>query len=140
MPNILTAAMLERYATDPGNRGGVLFPTRRLSRFMRELDGHGIDLHLHAAGDRAARNILDAVEQAREALGRPLRIEVTASHLFSVAETDIERFGALDVHANFTPHWFGRTVFGEAWEVNLGPGTGRALPACRAFLRAPGPT
>ena len=136
MPNILTAAMLERYATDPGNRGGVLFPTRRLSRFMRELDGHGIDLHLHAAGDRAARNILDAVEQAREALGRPLRIEVTASHLFSVAETDIERFGALDVHANFTPHWFGRTVFGEAWEVNLGPErAGRSQLVGRFFAR-----
>ena len=58
--------------------------------------------------DRAARNILDAVEQARAALGRPLRIEITASHLFSVAETDIERFRALDVHANFTPHWFRR--------------------------------
>ena len=136
MPNILTAAMLEPYATDPGNRGGVLFPTRRLSDLMRELDGHGIDLHLHAAGDRAARNILDAVEQARAALGRPLRIEVTASHLFSVAETDIERFGALDVHANFTPHWFGRTVFGDAWEVNLGPGrAGRSQLVGRFFAR-----
>ena len=136
MPNILTAAMLEPYATDPDNRGGVLFPTRRLSRFMRELDGHGIDLHLHAAGDRAARNILDAVEHARAALGHPLRIEVTASHLFSVAETDIERFGALDVHANFTPHWFGRTVFGDAWEVNLGPErAGRSQLVGRFFAR-----
>ena len=132
----LTAAMLEPYATDPDNRGGVLFTTRRLSGLMRELDGHGIDLHLHAAGDRAARNILDAVEQARAALGRPLRIEVTASHLFSVAETDIERFGALDVHANFTPHWFGRTVFGDAWEVNLGPErAGRSQVVGRFFAR-----
>ena len=136
MPNILTAAMLEPYATDPDERGGVLFPTRRLSEFMRELHGHGIDLHLHAGGDRAVRNSLDAVAQAREALGRPLRIEVTISHLFSVAETDIERFGALDVHANFTPHWFGRTVFGEAWEVNLGPErAGRSQLVGRFFAR-----
>ncbi len=96
--------MLEPYDTDPGNRGAVLFPTRRLSGLMQELDGHGIDLHLHARGDRAVRNILDAVEQARAALWRPLAIEITASHLFSVAEADIERFRALDVHANFTPH------------------------------------
>ena len=121
MQDILTAAMLEPYATDPDNRGGVLFTTQRLSDFMRELDGHGIDLHLHAVGDRAVRNILDAVEQARAALGRPLRIEVTMSHLFSVAETDIERFRALNVHANFTPHWFGGTVFGYAREMNVGP-------------------
>ena len=121
MQDILTAAMLKPYATDPGNRGGVLFTTQRLNKFMRELDGHGIDLHLHAAGDRAARNILDAVERARTALGRPLRIEITMSHLFSVAKRDIERFRKLDVHANFTPHWFGGTVYGKAREINLGP-------------------
>ena len=121
LQDILTAAMLEPYATDSNNRGGVLFTTQRLSEFMRELDGHGIDLHLHAVGDRAARNILDAVEQAQAALERPLRIEVTLSHLFTVAETDIERFRRLNVHANFTPHWFGGTVFGKAREVNIGP-------------------
>ena len=116
MQDILTAAMLEPYATDPDNRGGVLFTAQRLSDFMRELDDHGIDLHLHAVGDRAVRNILDAVAQARAALGRTLRIEVTLSHLFSVAETDIERFRELNVHANFTPHRFGGTVFGYARE------------------------
>ena len=136
MQDILTAAMLEPYATDPGNHGAVLFPTRRLSGLMRELDDHGIDLHLHAAGDRAVRNILDAVEQARAALGRPLRIEITARHLFSVAETDIERFRALDVHANFTPHWFGGAVFGEARKMNVGAEwSGRSQVVGRFFER-----
>lgn len=121
MQDILTAAMLEPYATDPDNRGGVLFSTQRLGEFMEELDGHDIDLNLHAVGDRATRNILDAVDRAQAALGRPLRIEVTLSHLFSVAETDIARFRSLDVHANFTPHWFGGTIFGHAREVNIGP-------------------
>ena len=120
LQDILTAGMLEPYATDPDNYGGVLFTTQRLSSFMQELDGQGIDLHLHAAGDRATRNILDAVEQARVALGRPLRIEVTISHLFSVAASDIKRFRELNVHANFTPHWFGGTVFGDAREINVG--------------------
>ena len=121
MPDILTAGMLEPYVTDPDNYGGVLFTPQRLSSFIQELDGHGIDLHLHAAGDRATRNILDAVEQARGALGRPLGIEVTLSHLFSVADSDIERFPELNVHANFTPHWFGGTVFGDARQINVGP-------------------
>ena len=88
---------------------------------LRERYSHGIDLHLHAAGDRATRNILDAVEQARGALGRPLGIEVTLSHLFSVADSDIERFPELNVHANFTSHWFGGTVFGDARQINVGP-------------------
>lgn len=121
MPDILTAAMLEPYTTDPDNYGGVLFSVQRLSEFVQELDAQGIDLHLHSSGDRAARNILDAVEQARGELGRPLSIEITASHLFSVAEGDIHRFRELDVHANFTPHWFGGTAYGDAREINVGP-------------------
>ena len=121
MQDILTAGMLEPYVTDPDNYGGVLFTTQRLSSFMQELDGQGIHLHLHSVGDRATRNILDAVEQAQEALGRPLAIEVTLSHLFSVADSDIRRFRELDVNANFTPHWFGGTVYGDAREINVGP-------------------
>ena len=121
LQDILTAAMLEPYVTDPDNSGGVLFTTERLSGFMQELDAHRIDLHLHASGDRATRNILDAVKEARDALGRPLGIEVTISHLFSVADRDVARFQELGVHANFTPHWFGGTAYGDAREINVGP-------------------
>ena len=95
LQDILTAAMLEPYVTDPDNYGGVLFTTKRLSGFMQELDAHRIDLHMHASGDRATRNILDAVKEARDALGRPLGIEVTISHLFSVADSDVARFQEL---------------------------------------------
>ena len=121
LQDVLTAAMLDPYVTDPDNYGGVLFSTERMNSFIQELDGHGIDLHVHTVGDRATRNLLDAVEQAQGALGRSLRIEVTLSHLFTVAEEDIGRFAELDVHANFTPHWFGGTVFGDAGEINIGP-------------------
>ena len=121
LQDILTAAMLEPYVTDPDNYGGVLFTTERLSGFMQELDAHRIDLHMHASGDRATRNILDAVKEARDALGRPLAIEVTISHLFSVADSDVARFQELGVHANFTPHWFGDTAYGDAREINVGP-------------------
>ena len=121
LQDILTAAMLEPYVTDPDNSGAVLFTTQRLSAFMQELDAHGIHLHLHSSGDRATRNILDAVEQARESLGRPLEIEVTISHLFSVADSDVARFQELGMHANFTPHWFGGTAYGDAREINVGP-------------------
>ena len=135
MQDILTASMLEPYATDSDNYGGVLFTTERLSRFVQELDGHDIDLHLHAVGDRATRNILDAVEDARAALGRPLRIEITLSHLFTVAESDIKRFRDLDVHANFTPHWFGGTIFGHAREINIGPERAHRSQVVGHFMR-----
>jgi predicted amidohydrolase YtcJ len=115
---ILTAGMLEPYVTEPDNRGGVLFDTERLTEFVAELNREGIDLHLHTVGDRAARVALDAVERVQKEQGR-LGIEVSLSHLETVAPEDIPRFKQLGVHANFTPHWFGG-LFGTAGAHNLG--------------------
>ena len=135
MLDILTAAVLEPYVTDPDSYGGVLFTPQRLSSFMQELDGHDIDLHLPASGDRATRNILDAVEQAQDALGRPMKIEVTISHLFLVADRDVKRFPELNVHANFSPHWFGGTFYGKAGEINVGPERASRSQVAGHFVR-----
>jgi predicted amidohydrolase YtcJ len=116
---IMTAGMLEPYETAPDNRGGVLFDSERLARFIGDLNREGLDLHLHAVGDWATREVLDAVEQARAEQGE-LTIEVSLAHLETVAPEDIPRFGALGVHANFTPHWFGGTAFGSAGAHNIG--------------------
>ena len=42
-----------------------------------------------------------------------MKIEVTISHLFLVADRDVKRFPALNVHANFSPQWFGGTFYGK---------------------------
>jgi predicted amidohydrolase YtcJ len=118
---IATAAMLEDFVGHPGNRGGVLFEAERLSEFMLELDGKNIDLHLHAVGDWGTREILDALEMAAARNEGPLGIQITITHLETVDPADIPRFEQLGVHANFTPHWFGGTVFGGAGAINLGP-------------------
>ena len=88
---------------------------------MLELEGKEIDLHLHAVGDWGTREILDALEMAAIRNNGPLGIQVTISHLETVDPADIPRFKKLGVHANFTPHWFGGTVFGAAGAMNLGP-------------------
>ena len=118
---VLTAAMLEPYATDPANRGGVLYDHHRLARFIQELDAEHLNLHLHVVGDRATREALDAIEEARRLLGRAPAIEITLTHLQIVDPGDIARLKELDVHANFTPHWFGGTQFGRAGAIVLGP-------------------
>jgi predicted amidohydrolase YtcJ len=132
---VLTAGMLEPYETDPGNRGGVLVDGDRLAKFIGELNEEGIDLHLHAVGDRAAREVLDAVERARGQLG-DLAVEVTLSHLETVSPDDIPRFQRLGVHANFTPHWFGGRVFGTAAAHNLGTERASRSQVAGEFLRA----
>lgn len=133
---ILTAGMLEPYAIDPDNHGGVLFNAERLSRFMEELNQQGIHLHLHTVGDWATREALDAVELARSRNNNTLDIEITLSHLEVVSPEDIPRFAELDVHANFTPHWFGGTVFGEAGKRALGAERAKRSQVAKAFVDA----
>ncbi len=117
---LLTAGMLEPYATDPANRGGVLYDHLRLAQFIRELDAEHLNLHLHVVGDRATREALDAVDEARRLLGRPPGIQITLCHLQIVAPADIKRFKALGVNANFTPQWFGLAGLGRAGAIALG--------------------
>jgi len=114
-----TAGMLSPFVIEPNNRGGFLFKAKRLAKFLLELDEHDIDIHLHSVGDGATREILDAVQLVQDQ-GNELGIEVTISHLEHVSEDDAPRFAELEVHANFTPHWWGGTYFGEAGEIYVG--------------------
>ena len=117
---ILTAAVNEPYTMDPGNRGGVLYDHHRLARFIQELDGEHLNLHLHVVGDRATHEALDAIDEARRLLGRDPAIEITLCHLQIVDPKDIARFKDPRIHANFTPHWFAGTQFGRAGAFALG--------------------
>ena len=71
----------------------------------------------------------------RGALGRPLKIEVTISHRFLVADRDVKRFAELNVHANFSPHWFGGTFYGKAGEINVGPERASRSQVAGHFVR-----
>ena len=133
---ILTAGELEPYATEPDNYGGVLFTTWRLSEFMLELEESDINLHLHTVGSRAVRTALDALELAIETSGDKLETQLTLSHLEYVHPDDIARFKELNVHANFTPHWFGGGAFGEAGELNLGKDRASQSQVVGDFVRA----
>ncbi|AWZ01189.1 N-substituted formamide deformylase [Rhodobiaceae bacterium] len=116
---INTAGMLEPFANEPGNRGGVLLTTDELTDFILQLVERDINLHLHSVGDRATQTALDATEQARTRHGDALPIEITLAHLETTVPHDIERFKDLEVHANFTPHWFGGYFKGG--DLALGP-------------------
>ena len=61
-------------------------------------------MHVHAIGDRAVREALDAFEAARAANGRS-RGRHHVAHLQVVAPADRPRFAALDVTANLQALW-----------------------------------
>ena len=103
-----TAAMLDAYRDDQGTVteafGVSLFEPDRLRRIVRLLDRNRFQVHIHAIGDRAVRESLDALEGARGANGRRDARHHLA-HVQFVAAEDVSRFGDLGVTANVTPYW-----------------------------------
>jgi predicted amidohydrolase YtcJ len=87
-----------------GNRGLSFVDPAMLREAVVRLDAEGLQVHFHAIGDRAVREALDAVEQARTTNGATgLRHHV--AHIQVVHPSDRPRFAALDVAANMQPLW-----------------------------------
>ena len=103
---INTAAVLEPYKNEKSNFGATLFSTDKMKNLMLDASRNSINLHIHSVGDRATKDILDAMDLAEKELGIKLPITVTISHLEMVDPKDISRFDRPNLYANFTPHWF----------------------------------
>jgi predicted amidohydrolase YtcJ len=108
--------MLQNYDDTPGNRGGSLFGVGTLTKLVVDLDQAGFNLHVHALGDQSSRTVLDAVEAARQQLGRPLGIRVAITHLQVIDPADFSRYADLDVIGQFTPawHYYDQSFYAEA--------------------------
>lgn len=112
-----TAAMLEPYLDGRGrptdNHGLSFIAADDLARYVAALDAEDFQVHMHALGDRAVRDSLDAVEHARAVNGLR-RNRHHLAHLQVVDPADVPRFAELDVTANVQPLWACRD---EAMEV-----------------------
>jgi hypothetical protein len=102
-----TASMLEPYCAGCGaheSRGLDYVDRELLTAALTELDGLGFQVHMHAIGDRAIRNALDAVEAAQAANGPSDRRHHIA-HVQVIQPEDLPRFAALGVVANCQTYW-----------------------------------
>jgi len=111
-----TAALLEPYLGIHGNRGELILSPEELKSAVTRFDAMGLQVHMHAIGDRAVRSGLDAIEAARQQNGvTDNRHHI--SHLQLVHVDDIERFATLDTTANFQADW----AYPDDWilELNL---------------------
>jgi predicted amidohydrolase YtcJ len=102
-----TAVMLAPYegriAGQPGALGDAPWEPGELAAAVRVADGRGWQVQVHAIGDGAVRQALDAFEQAAAANGprdRRHRIE----HIETIDAADIPRFGSLGVVASMQPY------------------------------------
>jgi predicted amidohydrolase YtcJ len=100
-----TAGMLEPYLEPEGRRGLSHVDPSLLDRVVTRLDGEGFQVHVHAIGDRAVREALDAFEAARAANGPEGDGRHHMAHLQVVHPDDVPRFAALGVTANAQPYW-----------------------------------
>jgi hypothetical protein len=103
-----TAAMLEPYAQalgdPPGSYGHPVWSAEELRHAAAGFDADGFQLHVHAIGDAAARDTLDAVEHVGRVNG-PRDRRVVLAHTQCVHPDDVARFARLGVVANLEPLW-----------------------------------
>ncbi|MFE7243146.1 amidohydrolase [Streptomyces sp. NPDC057580] len=103
-----TGALLEPYCDGCGGHsdssGLSYVPHDLLCAAVTELDHHGFQVHLHAIGDRAVRDSLDAIAAARAANGPGDRRHHIA-HVQIVQPEDVKRFAELDAVVNCQTYW-----------------------------------
>lgn len=101
-----TAAMLEPYSKADGkpgtSRGRLYIEDRAMKQFFQRAATAGFNVHVHAIGDAAVRETLDAVEAARTAGSKQL---YSIAHLQSIDPADLPRFAQLGVIASFQLFW-----------------------------------
>ena len=101
-----TAALLAPYNDAQGkpgeSRGKLYLPPAQLQAFIAEAGKRGFNIHVHAIGDAAVRETLDAFAQARGAGSKQL---FSIAHLQLVEPSDLPRFKQLDVGASVQLLW-----------------------------------
>ncbi len=96
-----TALMLERY-DDADTLGMPLMDRDELIASVGAAAGAGFSVTIHAIGDRAVRNALDAIESAHARL-RTLPLPPRIEHVQLLDDADRPRFRALGVAASMQP-------------------------------------
>lgn len=97
-----SAAMLEPYSNS-GKTGELLFDPQDFARLVDAADARGWLVHVHAIGDRAVHESLNAVAFARKQRNSGIHHSIT--HLQMVTPGDFARFQALDVIAAMQLDW-----------------------------------
>jgi len=131
-----TAAMFEPYLNEPKNRGVLNLDGEDLFEFSRHAADVGLGMTVHAIGDRANHEVLNAYEQLRayeKKKGRPAlrhRIE----HVQVLHPDDATRLAKLNVVASMQPihatsdmlmadkYWGERTSLAYALKTQLDAG------------------
>lgn len=107
-----TAAMFEDYQGEPGNSGETVYTEEQMTSMIVEAAGAGLDVHVHALGERAIHETLNAIEAARKVYPDSVS-RYTICHIQVITDQDLPRFRDLDVIAQSTPLWASYDTYGK---------------------------
>jgi hypothetical protein len=114
-----TAAMLAPYSNDASKSGLPRYDARQLEAMVRKVDAAGLQIAVHAIGDRGVRMALDTLEVAvRERPGRARRHRL--EHIETIDAADIPRFATLGILASMEPYHAYPPIT-RVWAANVGP-------------------
>ncbi|WP_271411597.1 amidohydrolase [Pseudomonas sp. Q1-7] len=97
-----SAALIDPY-TNSQTRGELLIEPEHFGELVSAADARGWLVHIHAIGDRAVREALNGIEQART--DRSSGIAHSITHLQLVNPKEFARFKPLDVTASMQLLW-----------------------------------
>jgi len=126
-----TASMLAPFSDERGGTGLAVTSSADLYARVAGADAAGLNVMIHAIGDRANRTVLDVYERVAKEHGakdRRFRIE----HAQHLAPDDVPRFGALGVIASMQP--FHCIDDGRWAEAVIGPERAKTSYALRSLL------
>lgn len=146
-----TAAMLDDYAGDPGNRGTLLQDRETLFEIGRRALPAGLALAIHAIGDRANHEVLQAFSAlARQAMPGAPRMPNRIEHVQLLHPEDVPWLARLSLTASMQPihatsdmemakrHWGDRVRTSYAWRSLARAGT-RLVFGSDAPVESPNP-
>ena len=131
-----TAAMFQPYEGEPENKGILNMDGEELFEFGRRAADVGLGMTVHAIGDRANHEVLDAYQQLRayeKEKGLP-HLRHRIEHVQVLHPDDAQRLAQLDVIASMQPihatsdmlmadkYWGERAALSYAWRTQLDAG------------------
>ena len=96
------ATLLDDYADQPGNQGLPVTAPDDLLPLFDLVHRHGFQLAVHAIGDKANRDVLDAFEQLQAKRGSS-RLRHRIEHAQVIHPDDLQRLSALNLTASMQP-------------------------------------
>jgi len=126
-----TAAMLAPYQEDEQNQGLLFLDAEELYEIGRRAVSNGLSLAVHAIGDRANHEVLDAFEQIRR-FERKSRLRLQrhrVEHVQLIHPEDAPRLAGLSLIASMQPihatsdmlmadrYWGARAAYSYAWRI-----------------------